>query len=352
MRQPFRFAIVGAGFMGGTHARAVRSIPGAQISVVCSRTPAPGRALADACQADWTSDYHQAVARRDVDIVSICTPSGFHLEPAEAAARHGKHLIIEKPLEISLDRADRAIRAAQVAGVKLACIFPYRFHAGVAKAKEAVDAGRLGRMTLASCHVKWYRSQDYYDRSWHGTRALDGGGALINQSIHSIDLLQYLAGPVDSVIGSTATLAHKMESEDTAVAVLRFHTGALGVIEAGTGCWPGEPARIVLHGEHGTIALEEGRIVEWRIHNAPAGEAEHMRALEGATASGASAPGDFNLSELHRRQIMDLLQAIESDRQPAVDGREGRKAVEIIQAIYASAANHGTVQLPLEPHGD
>src|SRR5258706_4220416 len=261
----YTFAVVGAGFMGGTHVRAIQAIPGARVAVVSARTETTGRALAESCQADWTTDYREAVTRDDVDIVSICTPSGFHLQPAELAAQSGKQLIIEKPLEITVERADRILHAAEKAGVRITCIFPYRFHAGVAKTRAALARRRLGRLTLAGCYVKWYRRQDYYSGSWHGTKALDGGGALINQSIHSIDLLLHLAGPVSSVVGKISTLAHDMETEDTAGALLTFANGALGVIEAGTGCWPGGPARVEFHGERGTIVLVEGRITGSKI---------------------------------------------------------------------------------------
>ncbi len=326
----YTFAVVGAGFMGSTHVRAIQAIPGARVAVVSARTETTGRALAESCQADWTPDYREAVTRDDVDIVSICTPSGFHLQPAELAAQSGKQLIIEKPLEITVERADRILHAAEKAGVRITCIFPYRFHAGVAKTRAALARRRLGRLTLVGCYVKWYRSQDYYSSSWHGTKALDGGGALINQSIHSIDLLLHLAGPVN-----------------TAGALLTFANGALGVIEAGTGCWPGGPARVEFHGERGTIVLVEGRITVWKIQGAPAGEEESMLALEELAPSGARASSDFSISELHRLQILDFLEAIQLGRQPLVDGREGRKAVEIIQAIYSSAAANKAVFLPL-----
>ena len=343
----YTFAVVGAGFMGSTHVRAIQAIPGARVAVVSARTETTGRALAESCQADWTPDYREAVTRDDVDIVSICTPSGFHLQPAELAAQSGKQLIIEKPLEITVERADRILHAAEKAGVRITCIFPYRFHAGVAKTRAALARRRLGRLTLAGCYVKWYRRQDYYSGSWHGTKALDGGGALINQSIHSIDLLLHLAGPVSSVVGKISTLAHDMETEDTAGALLTFANGALGVIEAGTGCWPGGPARVEFHGERGTIVLVEGRITVWKIQGAPAGEEESMLALEELAPSGARASSDFSISELHRLQILDFLEAIQLGRQPLVDGREGRKAVEIVQAIYSSAAANKAVFLPL-----
>jgi len=256
-----------------------------------------------------------------------------------------KHLLVEKPLDITLRRVDSIIAAAGRAGVVLACVFPLRFAAGVHTAKAALNAGRLGRLTLLNVFVKWFRPQSYYDHSWRGTLALDGGGALINQSIHHIDLLQWLGGRVQSVLAQTATLAHQMQAEDTASAVLTFQHGALGMIQGATSCWPGERARLELHGDRGTIILEEGRIVVWKLADAAPGEEAHMLALETAQGSGAVDPTAIG-PEMHRRQIVDLIGALRENRPPAVEGREARKSVEIIRAIYQSAARQRAVSLP------
>lgn len=340
------FAIIGAGNIAKVHARAIREIPDAQVVVICSRHEEKGRALADLCGAAWTSDYRQAVAWPGVDVVCICTPSATHADIAVAAAQAGKHLIVEKPLDVTLERADRIIQAAREAGVKMTGVFPLRFTAGARRAKEAVAQGRLGRLTLADAYVKWYRPQSYYDGSWRGTWAGDGGGALMNQSIHSIDLLQWLAGPVETVCGRTATLAHLMETEDTASAVLAFRSGALGVIQGATSCWPGDPARVELHGEKGTIVLEEGRIVKWKLADAAPDEEAHVLALADGQGSGSSDPMGIG-HELHRRQITDMIQAIREDRPPAIPGEEARKALEIILAVYRSAQTGTIVKLPL-----
>jgi UDP-N-acetyl-2-amino-2-deoxyglucuronate dehydrogenase len=340
------FAIIGAGNIGKIHAQAVQAIPGTRVSVVCDESEERGRALAEACGADWVRDYPAAVARSDMDVVCVCTPSGSHAEIAEAAARAGKHLVVEKPIDVTLERADRIINAARAAGVRLACIFPTRFRVGVHKTKEAVEAGRLGRLMLADAYVKWYRSQAYYDGSWRGTWALDGGGALMNQSTHTIDLLQWLGGPVESVFGRTTTLAHRMETEDTASAVVVFQNGALGVVQGTTSCWPGERARLELHGERGTIVLEEGRITVWKLQDAPPGEEERMLNLEQTLGSGSSDPTAIGY-ELHRRQLADLVEAIQQNRPPIIEGAEARKAVELILAIYRSAQTDRPVQLPL-----
>jgi predicted dehydrogenase len=330
------FAIIGAGNIAKVQVEAIKHIPGARVAVVSNRTEATGRALAGSCGADWTADVTEAVSRSDVDIVSICTPSGAHTEPAVTAAKAGKHLMVEKPIEITLPRIAQIIDAAESYHVKLTCFFPSRFMLGVEKAKEAIDQGRLGDLVFGDAYVKWYRSQEYYDTDWRGTWALDGGGALMNQSIHSIDMLQWLAGPVKNVFARTATLNHQMETEDTAAALIDFESGGMGVIQGATSCWPGEPARVELHGTKGTITLEEGRITTWNLADAGEAEKAEMLSLEAKLGSGSQDPMGISF-EKHRRQILDMISAIENDHDPIIPGDEARKAVAIILAIYESS---------------
>jgi len=344
--QPLNFAVIGAGNIGKIQAEAIRHIPDARVTVVCNRGEAAGRALAEKYGAAWVADFQEAVTREDVDVVTICTPSGTHMEIAVAAAQAGKHLLVEKPIDITLARVDQILSAVEQAGVVLACVFPLRFAQGVHKAKAALDAGRLGRLALADVFVKWYRPQSYYDGSWRGTWQIDGGGALMNQSIHNIDLVQWLAGPVESVMARTATLAHTMQTEDTATAVLTFTNGALGVIQGATSCWPGDRARVELHGDRGTIVLEEGRIVVWKLADAAPGEEEAMLNLEQQQGSGAADPTAIGY-EMHRRQIVDLLEAIRHGRPPAIQGAEARRSVEIIRAIYLAASQQRLVTFPI-----
>lgn len=342
-----RFALIGAGNIGRIYGDAFAHVPDAEIAVVCDPVIAAAESLAGKVGAAFTGDYAAAVTRAGVDAVVVATPSGTHAEIAVAAAEAGKHLLVEKPLDITLERVDAIIAAAEKAGVTLGSVFPLRFSEGVHKTREALAAGRLGRLALADVFVKWYRPQGYYDGSWRGTWALDGGGALMNQSIHQIDLAQWLAGPVTSVIGRTATLAHKMETEDTASAVLTMQNGALGVIQGSTACWPGDQARVELHGDRGTIALEEGRIVMWKLADAAPGEEEAMLNLETGGGTGAADPTAIGY-EKHRRQIADFVGALREGRPPAVQGAEGRRAVEIILAIYRSAESGLPVSLPPE----
>jgi UDP-N-acetyl-2-amino-2-deoxyglucuronate dehydrogenase len=339
-------AIVGAGAIGQYHADAIGAIPDAWVPAVYDANPQTARRLAETCGADCAGTLEDLLAREDVHVVSVCTPSGAHAEAAVAAAQAGKHLIVEKPLEVTLDRADRIIQAAEKSGVKLTCVFPLRYMIGPRHVRQACLQGRLGRLTLADAYIKWYRSQEYYAGSWRGTWALDGGGALMNQSIHNIDLLQWLAGPVKMVFGQTDTLVRSIETEDTASAVLRFDNNAMGVIQGATSCWPGDQARVELHGDRGTIVLENGRIVVWQLQGATAEEESRMRSLEEDLGSGASDPKGFSY-ELHRRQIAEFITAIREGQPAAIDGWEARRSLEIILAIYDSAKSGHPVKLPL-----
>lgn len=342
-----RFAIIGAGNIAKIQAQAIAQIPQARVTVVCSRSEQSGRALAATCNAEWEADFHVAAQRADVDALTVCTPSATHAEIAIAGAQAGKHLLVEKPIDVTLPRIDALIAAARAAKVVLGCVFPLRFMAGVHQTKAALEAGRLGRLALADVYVKWYRPQSYYDGSWRGTWESDGGGALMNQAIHNIDLLQWLVGPVTSVFGRTATLAHRMETEDTASAVLTFANGALGTIQGATTCWPGDPARVELRGDKGAVVLEEGRIVTWKLADATPGEEAAMLALE--DSGGGSGAGDPMAigSERHRRQILDFVEAVAQGRAPRIEGADARNSVEIIRAIYHSAKEDRIVRLPL-----
>ena len=346
MEKTYGIALIGAGTIARVHAKAIAEIENARLVAIYDTVEPASRGLAaELGGLDWTGDLDELLARGDLDVVSICTPSGTHADLAVQAAKAGKHLIVEKPLDITLARADRILAAASENRVKLTGIFPYRFRAGARKAKEAIAQGRLGQLVLADAYVKWYRSQDYY-RGWHGTWLLDGGGALINQSIHSIDLLQWLAGPVGTVYGRVATLGHEMETEDTASAVLTFAGGAMGVIQGSTSCWPGDPARTELHGTRGTIILEEGRISTWKLADATPEEELAMVTLEGQEGHTFDDPAAVAHTG-HRMQIEDMLQAIEQDRTPRVPGIEARKAIEVIRAIYLSAQRGRVIHLPL-----
>lgn len=345
------FAIIGTGMISQFHARALAEVRGAKLVACYDR--AVKRAKQFGNEQDCTAyDSLEHLLRDDrVDAVSIATPSGAHLEPALAAAKAGKHVIVEKPLEITLKRCDRIISACEKHGVKLSTFFPSRFHDSSIKMKKAVESNRFGRMTLGDAYIKWYRTQEYYDSgAWRGTWALDGGGALMNQAIHTVDLLGWLMGPVAEIQAHTATLAHKrIEVEDVATATLRFSSGALGVIEASTAVYPGYLKRIELHGTEGTAVLEEEDIKVWDFAKKSRSDAAILKAMQSSRSTGGGAADPAAIGHHgHTIQFRDLLRAIKTDGTPAVDGHEGRRAVEIILAIYRSAATGRTVKLPLK----
>ncbi len=344
--------IVGCGMIAEYHARAVDEIDGARVVAAYSRTLANAEKIAGiAGHGCRTYDDLDAMLRRpEIDVVCVCTPSGAHMEPAVAAARAGKHVVVEKPLEVDLARCDAIINACDEAGVRLCAIFPSRFTPANVRLKEAVDSGRFGRLTLGDTHVKWWRTQEYYDSGgWRGTWKLDGGGALMNQAIHNVDLLYWLMGDVDSVAAHAATLAHsRIEVEDTVVASVRFKNGALGTIQAATSVYPGLAKRIEIHGDRGSARVEQDDVTLWDFQEKIPSDNIILAAIAGRSSGNSGASDPRGISHLgHREQIADFLRALDGQGEPAVDGREGRKSVEIIRAVYRSAREGKAVSLPL-----
>ncbi len=344
------FGIIGCGMISGFHARALADVRGAKLVGCCDRVPAAMRKFAKAHNCHGYDSLQEMLKDPRIEAVTISTPSGAHLEPALAAARAGRHVIIEKPLEVTLRRCDRIIEACKKNRVKLATIFQSRFHQAPRRVKQAIETGRFGKLTVGDAYVKWWRSQAYYDSgAWRGTWSLDGGGALMNQAIHSVDLLTWLMGPVAEVTAHTATLAHKrIEVEDVAMATLRFANGALGVIEASTAVHPGFLKRIEIHGTQGTAVIEEEDIRSWDFAKRGRGDAAIRRemAQRQSTGGGASDPAAIG-HHGHAAQMKDFVDAIRKNRAPAVDGPEARRSVEIIMAIYKSAETGRRVTLPL-----
>ena len=346
----YGFGIIGCGMISDFHSAAITDIKNGKLVAVSSRKAENSQRLVDRYSIQAYSDYNEMLNRDDIDIVCVCTPSGAHMEPAVAAAEAGKHVIIEKPLEITLERCDAIIESCEKANVRLCAIFNSRFSDASQLVKDTVSSGRLGQLTLGDAYVKWYRSQDYYDSGdWRGTMELDGGGALMNQSIHAIDILQYVMGPVESIQAFTDTLAHKrIDVEDVAVAALRFKNGALGVVEGTTAVYPGSLKKFEFSGTKGTIVLEEEDIITWEFEEEEPEDAEIKQQFteKKSGGGGASDPRAIN-HDNHRRQMINLIQSIENNIPHLVDGREGRKAVEIILAIYQSSKAGKTVHLPL-----
>jgi predicted dehydrogenase len=280
----------------------------------------------------------------DVSVVCITTPSGIRIPIATDAAAAGKHVIIEKPIDISLEKADQIIKAASDAGVKLMCIFQLRYGEAVKQVRQAIQDGKLGKIVLGDAYIKWYRPQEYYDSAgWRGTWKMEGGGALMTQGIHTVDLLQWIMGPVKRVYARMGALVHDVEVEDTVVATLEYENGALGVVEATTASMPGMPAKLEFSGSKGTVVVEADRITVWDI------EGEESLAEGEASSDVAKAASDSKTfgAEGHKAQITEMVRIINEGGEPAVNGPEGRKAVELILAIYQSARTGKPVDLPL-----
>jgi UDP-N-acetyl-2-amino-2-deoxyglucuronate dehydrogenase len=344
------FAIVGCGMIAGFHLKALAEIEGARVVAVVDKVPAALDRFKEKHQLTCPlyNDLASALKNPEVDIVIVSTPSGAHMEPAVQAAQAGKHVVVEKPLEVTLERCDRVIQACDKNKVKLCTIFPSRFADANRTLKAAVSAGRFGRLTLGETTCKWWRTQEYYDQGgWRGTMALDGGGALMNQAIHNVDLLLWMMGPATHVAGFTALLAHqRIEVEDTAVATLRFQSGALGVILATTSVHPGFPKTIAIHGDKGSAVIEQEDILQWTFNpEVPEDKQVRARFAQKVGASGGSSDPSAISHAYHAMQLRDFVESIQANRPPMVDGREGRRAVEVILAVYEAQKTGRVVEI-------
>ena len=325
--------LIGAGNISQTHARAAAAIPGVSVAAVHGANGAKARELAASHGAAAYDSLDAFLDHEPMDMVVIGSPSGVHAAQGVAAARHRLHVLVEKPIDVTTERADELIAAAEESGVRLGVLFQDRLKPGIVKLKQLVDSGGLGRVLSVSARVPWYRPPDYYRLSrWRGTAALDGGGALMNQGIHTVDLLLWVLGDVIRVQARTATLLHEIESEDTALALLEFASGAAGVLEASTATYPGYPRRVEITGTEGTAVLEHDRLVSADLRT-PRPE---LVGDGGDANASASSPVVSDASG-HQRLIEDFLRAIETGSRPACDGHEGRRSVELVEAIYRSA---------------
>ncbi len=357
-----RFGILGCGVIGPHHARAIAGLDSADLVAVADVVPELAERLASEYGCSAYSSLGEMLAEAELDAVCVCTPSGMHAEDAIAALEAGKHVVIEKPVDVTLKAADRLLEVQRATGGRVAVVSQHRFDVATQAVHEAVSKGEFGRLTSGSAEVRWWRSQSYYDSGgWRGTWELDGGGVLINQAIHSIDLLQWLMGPVVEVTAYTGLLAHeRIEVEDTAVAILKFSGGALGTIVATTAAYPGLTARIAVHGDRGSAIIDDdelryfhvaGEGQEGEAYGAGGGENQAERVIEryGQADSGPGAGSDpGSLSMAHRDQIQDFVEAVREGREPSINVEEGRKPLAIIRAIYESASTGEAVRLRKE----
>lgn len=347
----FGFGIIGCGMIADYHARAIHDIRGAKLVGCFGRSSTSAEPFAENHNCEPYTDLTTLLNRPDLDVVTICTPSGAHLEPAVAAAKAGKHVIVEKPLEINLARCDAIIDACKANKVQLFTVFPSRFHDSSQLLKVAVDDNKFGQLTMGDAYVKWFRTQEYYDSgAWRGTWRLDGGGALMNQAIHTVDLLSWLMGPVVEVTAQAEMLAHKrIQVEDIVVATLRFKNGALGVIEATTAAFPGMLKRIEIHGTKGSAVLEEEDIKVWEFAKMTKSDRNLVKRMAGRTKTGGGAADPAAIGHhAHAKLFRDAIRSIQGKSSNSIDGAEGRRSVEIILAIYKAAVSGTTVTLPLK----
>ncbi len=327
-----RFGIIGCGVVAPTHAMALDNIARAELVAIADRSESRVEEFAREFGVATTYGNHEGLlANDDIDAVCVCTPHHLHAPIAIEAARAGKHVLIEKPMATNLEDADELIRLCDEGDLRLGVVFQHRFDPASAYIKQLVSDGELGTVALASVYVKWFRDAEYYDpSSWRGSWDTAGGGVLINQAIHAMDVLCWLIGDVRSVVGYAGARVHDIEVEDTAAAALRFANGAFGVVEASTTTYPQTDERIEIAGSRGTVTIDGGKIVKHELADSDAGIPD--LSLEDARFRGKSY---YGMS--HPRVIEDFVTAVCDGRPPAVDGREGRKVLEVIFAIYESA---------------
>lgn len=334
MGKTLNWAIIGCGVISQLHLEALRVVDGATLYAVCDivEEKAQRRAKEYGAKKIYL-DYIELLNDPEVDVVSICTPSGIHGEMCIEAAKHGKHILCEKPMEITTEKIDNLIENVRKYDIKMGCVFQRRCDNKFRVIKEAIDSGRFGKVLLADAYLKYYRSQKYYDGAgWRATWALDGGGSLMNQGVHGIDLLTWIVGDVESVFGRCKTMARNIEVEDTAIASLQFKNGAIGNIEGTTTVYPAQDTRLEIHCEKGSIIVSDAGILQWEINDG----SEEMPVIEEPVFAAKDDPTKLPLTS-HVVPMQDMIHAVLNNTEPAVPPEEGRKAVDLILAIYKSS---------------
>jgi predicted dehydrogenase len=339
-----RVGIIGTGAIAAKHAQAYRNI-GYKVVACTDHTTAKGRNFAEVAGAEFVPTAAELCAHGEVDFVDLCTLPGYRREAVEMCARNRKHIVVQKPMAVDLEVAARMIETARRAGIQLGVVSQHRFDDSVLFLKQAIADGRLGRILQADAYVKWYRTTEYYARPVKGSWAGEGGGALISQAIHQVDLLLHLVGAVEEVFGQWRLGAtHSIESEDMVNASLRFSSGALGVIQASTSLWPGYPERVEIHGTKGTAILTGDQLTTWDVQD----DAGVQALIAQQRASGASDPMAISVLPFER-QLRDFGDACMAGRAPACSGYDGFRALQLVCAIYASCREGRAVQiLPAE----
>lgn len=333
LNKKLRFAVLGCGRISGRHFDAIIEAPEAELVATCDIIEERVKEKASKYGLDkWYTDYVEMFEKENIDVVSICTPSGLHCENTVKAAEYGINVLCEKPIGITKTQLDIMIKACREAKVKFGGIFQRRTCSAPLYTIDAVKAGKLGKLVLCSASLKYYRSQEYYDSGeWRGTWELDGGGALMNQGIHGIDMLQMIAGDIESVKAECKTLSRNIQVEDTSVIIVKFKHGGLGVIEGTTSVWPGQETLFSLHGDKGTITFGDNCFYRWKIMDSEEEAPEINDSMGGINCGWAA--GNTG----HTKQVRDIANAVFEDRDPMIPGEEARKAVDVILAIYESS---------------
>ncbi|MDQ0338567.1 putative dehydrogenase [Caldalkalibacillus uzonensis] len=341
MSTKLKFGLVGTGVIAPLHAKAIAQSSQAELVAVADINKEKAEAFAKEYKvARVYRDYTDMFRLEDLDVVSVCTPSGLHAEVTIAAAESGIHVLCEKPLEINAEKMTKMIEACRRHKVKLGCVFQRRTLPAARLTRQAIQEGKLGKLVLGDAYLKYFRSKEYYQSAdWRGTWAFDGGGALMNQGVHGIDLIQWMVGEVESVTAYTGTLVRDIEVEDTAVALVKYKNGAYGVIQGTTSVYPGQETRFEIHGENGTIVFGDSGIKQWSFRH---GE-EEIPSVE-RDISAKSDPRKLSQSG-HYIIVEDMIQAVKYDREPMIPGEEARKAVDLILAIYESARSGKEVKV-------
>ncbi len=332
------FGLIGCGSIADFHAEAIRNIPGARIAVVAEPVEARAKQFSEKVGSDYVTDYHDLLKRPDVQLVCVTTPSGSHAPIGLDVLRAGKHLVVEKPIAMSTKDAAQLIRTARENKVTLSAISQRRFEPQHIAIKKVLEEGGIGKLLLSEVSLPFFRSQEYYDSAaWRGTIAMDGG-ALMNQGIHSIDLLLWFSGQAESVIGKTATQAHRIEAEDLGLAIVKFRSGAFGTIMASTSIRPGFPSTINFYGDKGTIKLEGSSIVHWTVPD------QQQPEFQAPSYGGVADPRAIN-PLYHQMQLTNVVDSIEAGKTPKVTGEDGLRAVQLIEAIYQSSKTDRPVSI-------
>ena len=333
--------IIGTGSIVNTYAKCIEEMDSVELIALYTKSPNRVKQAESEFGVPVFSDMNEFLAHQNINLVCICNESGRHGEAIRASAMAGKHVLSEKPLEVTTEKIDDVIALCKKQNIKLGCVLQNRCSSDYLMAEKAINNGKLGKLLMGNAHINWYRPTSYYSNSdWRGTMEFDGGAAFMNQGIHTIDLLLHIMGSVHSVFGQIKTAVHDIEGEDVGTAILNFDNNALGNITGGTALYPGYPERLEFYGEKGSILMEGGKIVQWNVQDSP-GPKLTADESNGSGAADPTAIGHQN----HKTVLSDMVEAILKDRSPMVDGAEARKAVQVITAIYESSKKGNVVYL-------